>query len=120
MCSACTLANSNVPEGFEDVSSMENAPIEFYYNGTYLGSFFATFDDDFIEIESPKELVKEMVFVENPNELLSVLNKKLSSNSHLICHYIDKRKCKGLYPDKIGIILNRNKYQANLYINHIY
>lgn len=113
-------AEELVPAGFEDLSTEEHSPIELYYNGNYLGSFLSTFDDDYLIFDNPQAVLKEMTFIQNNKIIQEELQKPLNPNLDKVCYDLDKKKCPIINPDKIGIILDRNKYKAELIVNYKY
>ncbi|NQY43813.1 MAG: hypothetical protein HRT87_10775, partial [Legionellales bacterium] len=107
-----------IPEGFGDISTEENSPIDLFYHEEYLGSFIATFDDDFFTFDNPSAVMEKLTFVERPELFLTELSKTLEPNIELVCNEIDKRKCKFINPDVVGVILDRNKYNVYLFVNY--
>lgn len=113
-------ADFSMPEGFEDLSTEETAPIALYYNDDYLGDFVASFDDDFISFVDAKAIVNELYFADKPAELLAELSKTLDPHISYVCHRRNPGQCKILQPEKIGVVLDRNNYRATIHINYKY
>jgi len=115
---ALNFIKSAVPPGFEDISSEEIAPIKIYYHNKLIGEFELTFDDDFLMFNYPVDFIKSLDFVNQKDFLLKKISgQPLLPNSEYALNDYNKKFTKAVKTKDIDFILNRNLYEAYLFVN---
>jgi outer membrane usher protein FimD/PapC len=114
------IASEVIPEGFEGVTTEEMSDLQVYYHDQYLGKAVATFDDDFIQFDDLKVLDKMLSMVDQKETVLKHLHGRLDPHVDYACREHRYRQCKALNPKIVGVVLNRDAYQVNLFINYDY
>jgi hypothetical protein len=118
--SAFSVADNWVPEGFGNLKTSEVADLDVYFQNQYLGKFVASFDDHYIKFDNINGLRKALVMVENQDLVMSKLTGKLAPHTDYVCHKSSRKSCQLLNPKVAGVVLDRHKYRATIFINHQY
>ncbi|MGF1742380.1 TcfC E-set like domain-containing protein [Vibrio profundum] len=111
-------ANTEIPEGFENISDDETTIVDVYFGKEDLGSYLAHFNDEEITFEEHEELFNKLKGVIK-KDYLAIISRKLSeplnANTNLACTHGER--CGYIVPKTLSVILYRNRYRVSVFIN---
>jgi hypothetical protein len=106
------------PPGFESLNISHHNKIDVYYEDKFVGSFFATYNFDWIEFEDTPTIVEKLTDITEKAAISKALSSKLKTNSRYICSpNRNKSDCKQFVPKIAGIVFNSNQFRADIFIN---
>jgi len=114
-----SVVSSGVPEGFDDLLAPQLALMDVYYNGQPIVSTIATYTQDWVQLEKPNDVLALLTDLKDPQAILSVLEKKMPTNSQQLCRYQIRQQCGFINPNVVGVIFDEATFRLDLFVNPI-
>lgn len=119
---AAPVVTSAPPAGFEDLEKPQTTLLDVLFLGRVIQGIPATFDPQFTTFERPLDLIARLTEVSNSEPVLRALSQPLPNNANLLCRRQKEQdeECGRLSPQVAGIILDANRFRAELFVNPAY
>jgi hypothetical protein len=119
---ASPVVTAAPPAGFEDLEKPQSTLLDIIFLGRAIQGVPATFDPQFTTFEKPLDLIARLPEVANSEPVLRALSQPLPNNAGLLCRRQKEQdeECGRLAPQVAGIILDANRFRAELFINPAY
>lgn len=114
---AAFFLETSPPAGFEDLREPQPLVVDLYYGNRNIGAARALVGPESLRFEEPELIAALIPETLNPEAVLTALNHPLKLNSHALCRAQTQRDCGTLAPDVLGIIYDRDRFQASLFIS---
>lgn len=108
------------PPGFEDVTDRVDTVFDLSFRGQRLGAFRAIADGSTITFEDPAAIVAALGDRIIPDQVISLLSGPLSLNEEFRCVPGQTVGCNFLPIDQSGVIVNRERFIAELFLSRSY
>lgn len=107
------------PEGFSELSSDRTLLVDIYYGGVRRGEAMVTITPDTVSFADPGAVLGLLPALVDGNNLERVLaSQPLAANAALVCTpAADKSHCGRLAPETIGVILDRDRFRVDIFLN---
>lgn len=106
-----------VPPGFEFLNEPQLTEIDIHYGGYYIVSTLAEFNLNSVTLINPEEVSTRVPDVLNVEALTGLLSRPLDANQQKLCISDFEPACGMLAPTDVGIIFDRSKLRATLFIS---
>lgn len=111
--------SSAIPPGFESISdeTPQTTMVSVFYGKRLVVNTFATFDNDTITFENPKDILVHIQGLKYLKTLKTALENALPNHSQFACKSQSVGYCQAIKPASIGVIFDRDNLKAHLFIN---
>ena len=107
----------SAPQGFDDLMSERQAIVDVYFGGRKLGEARANIRPGYLRLEDPQAVAALIPDIIHPPDLASALGEELDSNVALACGRGTAQGCGTLQPERVGIILDEDRFRLDIFIN---
>lgn len=107
----------SAPEGFEDLLEEQLTFVDVYYSGKLIGRSLARYNTETIQLDDAENIVNNLEYIKNKNEIITLLQAPLPINSANVCFYEGQANCGVLYPEFLGVIFDETNLRVDLFIN---
>ncbi|AMN46918.1 hypothetical protein ACG33_07375 [Steroidobacter denitrificans] len=107
------------PPGFDDLDDPQRTLIDLVILGRTIQGVAVALQGATLRFEEPLRLLAEIKEIDDSQQLLQTLSGPLPTNEQLVCHAhaADQENCGRLEPRVAGIIYDRERFRAELFIN---
>lgn len=107
----------SAPPGFEDLTTVETAPVPIVLDGLQIGEAEARIDLSTLTFADPAAVAALVPDLAQPTLVAAALSGPLSLRAELACEDAAARRCGYLAPEVAGIIYDRSAGQVRLFVN---
>lgn len=117
-----SIANAQVPRGFELLLSEHHTELDVYFGGRYRGSVFASYTPGKVRFSQPEEVLRLLgdLAPDHREKVYRRLGQEFSANAERLCRSAQQTDCGTIEPDDIGIIFDDTRFRVDLFVNQEY
>ncbi len=115
-CNLLFAQSSNVPAGFEAFLQEQTTFVDVDFDGRYVYSRLATFDQSTITFNDPSALLKSIPGLTNTEELLREISRPMMNNQQFKCVVEFQSNCGSIATDSIDLIFDPANYHATFFV----
>ncbi len=105
------------PPGFETLTERQTAKIDVYFAERRIASVLARFDLTQVEIIDRDALLKALPALKERSAIEAALSSAMPTHADKVCGVHPKPGCGALQSDDIALILDAERFRADLFIN---
>ena len=113
---AAFFLETSPPSGFDDLREPQLMVVDLYYGNRSIGTSRALVSPHTLTFQDPEAVAALLPQTLDPQALLDTLSQPLSLNSNALCRTATQSKCGTLAPDVVGIIYDRDRFRAAVFI----
>jgi hypothetical protein len=117
--SSAEVLRTLAPPGFEDLDQPQRTLIDVVFLGRVIGGVAVEVQGALLQFEQPLRLLAQLDELADSKSVLGVLSGPLPANAELLCrsNTAHQEGCGRLQPEIAGVIYDRARFTAELFVN---